>query len=412
MRTERPRTLLIAICLAEIGSMMGIATFPSLQPQLLELWSLSNTEIGWINGIYYLAYLAAVPVLVSLTDRQPPRAIYAVSMAIAGLSGFGFAWLAEGFWTAMLFRAMAGIGLAGSYMPGLKLLSDHLERMVPGEDHSRAVAFYTSSFGVGAALSYFFAGEIASAWGWQAAFVAAGIGPVAGLLLALATLPAKDPKPEAPDTHLLDFRPVLACRQAMGFVLAYTVHNFELFAMRSWIVSYLVFAAALRPAAETFIAATTIAAVVNLLGMPSSVFGNELARKFGRVPIILIIMTVSAGMGFVVAFSAWLPFWVVIAAFLIYGVTVTADSSAITAGVVRAAPAGYKGATMAVHSSIGFSGAFLGPLVFGAVLDTAGGVSEGAGTTPWVWAFATSAVALAIGGTALRLLNRHRAAEN
>lgn len=408
MRAERPRTLLIAICLAEIGSMMGIATFPSLQPHLLELWSLSNTDAGWINGIYYLAYLSAVPVLVSLTDRMAPRWIYAVSMAIAGISGFGFAWLADGFWTAMLFRALGGIGLAGSYMPGLKLLSDHLEQMEPGRDHSRAVAFYTSSFGVGSALSYYFAGEIAASMGWQTAFLVAGIGPFAGLALALVTLPANDPRPEAPDTHLLDFRPVLMCRKAMGFVLAYTAHNFELFAMRSWIVSYLVFAAALHPETETFIAATTIAAAVNLLGMPSSVYGNELARKFGRVPIIVIIMTVSALMGFVVAFSGWLPFWFVVVAFLIYGVTVTADSSAITAGVVQAAPLGYKGATMAVHSCIGFSGAFLGPLVFGAVLDTAGGIGLAQGTMPWAWAFGTSAAALAIGGGALRILSRSR----
>ena len=408
MRAKTPRTLLTAICIAEIGSMMGIATFPSLQPELLSLWGLSNTDAGWINGVYYLAYLIAVPVLVSLTDRQPPRRIYATSMLLAGLSGFGFALVAEGFWTAMLFRAIAGIGLAGSYMPGLKLLSDHLESMQPGQDHSRAVAFYTSSFGIGSALSYVFAGEVAAAFGWQAAFLVAGVGPLLGLGLAMLTLPARDPVPTAPTTHLLDFRPVLASKAAMGYVLAYTAHNFELFAMRSWIVSYLVFAAALHPEAGMVIAATTVAALVNVVGMPSSVFGNELARRYGRVPIIIAVMTASGLLGLAIGFTAYLPMWLVIAAFVVYGVTITADSSAITAGVVKAAPEGYKGATMAVHSCIGFMGAFLGPLVFGAVLDvTGGGVTEG-GTAPWFWAFSTTVLALVIGGGMLVRLSRAR----
>ncbi len=383
--------------------MMSIATFPSLQPELIEIWGLTNTQVGWINGVYYLAYLVAVPILVSLTDRQPPRYIYTVCMIIAAISAFGFAWLAEGFWSSMLFRALGGIGLAGTYMPGLKLLSDHLDRMAPNQDHSRAVAFYTSSFGVGSALSYFFAGKIAASYGWEAAFVFAGIGPLAGLLIAWMTLPRRDPPPSAPDTHLLDFRPVLKSKEAMGYVIAYTAHNFELFAMRSWMVSYLVFAAAMNPTGSALVAATTIAAVTNVLGMPSSVLGNELARRYGRVATIIAVMLGSALVAFSIGFSAWLPFWFVVAAFMVYGITVTADSSAITAGVVQAAPEGYRGATMAVHSSVGFMGSFLGPLAFGAVLDVTARFSGGGAqdVVPWVAAFSVTALALGVGGTIL-----------
>ena len=39
---------------------------------------------------------------------------------------------------------------------------------------------------------------------------------------------------------LLDFRPVLANRRAMAYVLAYFAHNWELFALRSWLVAFLV----------------------------------------------------------------------------------------------------------------------------------------------------------------------------
>ena len=116
----------IIICLAETLGMTGFAAFPTLLPQFFGEWGISNTEAGWINGIYYAGYVFAVIILTSLTDRAAPRDIYLFSTAISAIACLGFAYLAEGFWTAMAFRTLGGIGLAGTYMPGLKMLSDFL----------------------------------------------------------------------------------------------------------------------------------------------------------------------------------------------------------------------------------------------------------------------------------------------
>ena len=84
-----------------------------------------------------------------------------------------------------------------------------------------------------------------------------------------------------------------------------------------------------------------------------------------------------------------------------HSITITADSATITAGVIKAAAPRYKGTTMAMHSVIGFVGAFLGPIVFGAVLDLAGG-----GQTPaaWGFAFGSMAVVLMLGPLAVAKL--------
>ncbi len=68
-----PRRLIAAMCLAEVLGMAGFGSFPALLPQFAETWRLSSTEAGWVNGIYFGAYMLAVPVLVSLTDRVDPR---------------------------------------------------------------------------------------------------------------------------------------------------------------------------------------------------------------------------------------------------------------------------------------------------------------------------------------------------
>ncbi|MFQ5468628.1 MAG: MFS transporter, partial [Kiloniellaceae bacterium] len=149
------------MCVAHVLTMLGFGTFPGLLPTFFDIWGLSNTAAGWINGVYFGAYMAAVPILVSLTDRVDPRRIYALGALVTALALAGFAFWAEGAWSAALLRALAGIGLAGTYMPGLKALTDHL----PDKSRSRAVAFYTASFSIGSALSFLFAGEIAVAWG-------------------------------------------------------------------------------------------------------------------------------------------------------------------------------------------------------------------------------------------------------
>jgi MFS family permease len=404
--SERPSPVAVTalLCAAEIAGMAGFSTFSALQPTLIDTWRLSNTEAGWINGIFFFGYLVSVPVLTSATDRVPPRRVYVACMAASAAANVGFAWLTDGFWAALLLRALAGAGLAGTYMPGLKLLSDYLH----GTEHSRSVAFYTSSFGVGSSLSFVIAGELARVLDWRWAFGLSALGPVAALVLIAAFLPGEDPTPErTPDTSLLDFRPVLGCRPAMAYVLAYAAHNFELFALRGWIVTFLVFAQGLDPAGGLLWSATTLAALINLVGVPASIGGNEMARRLGRHRVIAAVMLTSAAFACGLGFAAPLPYALLVALFFVYALTVNGDSAAITAGVVAAAPEGYRGATMAVHSSIGFVGAFLGPLLFGVVLDLAGG---GATVLSWGLAFALSGAVIALGPLALRLLGRPRPA--
>lgn len=395
-----PAVLVTGLCVAEVFGMIGFGSFPALLPGFMAEWDLSNTAAGWINGIYYAGYLAAVPVLVSLTDRVAPRRVYYLCMVLTALSNLGFALMAEGFWTALAFRGLAGIGLAGTYMPGLKLLSDRLQ----GPGQSRAVAFYTSSFGIGAALSFLLAGEIAVALDWRWAFAVSAAGPALALLIVPVLLGPREPAAVAvPDTHLLDFRPVLRCRPAMGYVLAYTAHNFELFCFRSWVVAYLVFAEGLA-GESLFLRATVLAAAFNLMGLPASVLGNELASRFGRHRVITMVMLTSTVLACVIGFAATWPLWLVVALCLVYAVTVVGDSASITAGVIAAAPEGYRGATMAVHACIGFTGSFAGPLIFGVVLDAAGGQS----VASWSLAFATAGAVAALGPLALFLLRQMR----
>ncbi len=390
------------MCGAEALAVLDFSTFPALQPILFTEWALTNTEAGWINGIYFAAYMAAVPVLVSLTDRVDPRRVYAVGAVVSVLAALGFGILAEGFWSALVMRGLAGMGLAGTYMPGLKALTDH----VPEHLRPRAVAFYTASLSIGFALSFLFSGELAALLGWRWAFGILGLGSAVALLLVVFLVPPSEPQHIAkPDTALLDFRPVVRNRRAFAYVLAYSAHNWELFAFRSWVVTFLVYAQGLQPEGAMGLdwSATTLAALIAVLGLPASVLGNEAAQRFGRRRTVALVMCASAAIAFAMGFVAALPFVLLVAMTLVYSLTVSGDSSAITSGAIEAAAPRQRGATMAVHSFIGFAGAFIGPLAFGVVLDLAGGRDS---LFAWGLAFASAGLAVLMGPLALAVLGR------
>ena len=376
--------------------MLGISSFAALLPEMQAAWTLSNADAGWITGIYFAGYLVAVPVLVGLTDRMDPRGIYLASAALGGVSLLGFALIADGFWSGLFFRTLSGVALAGTYMPGLKALTDRVAEKI----RPRAVAFYTASFGIGGSLSFLISGEVAAAWSWQAAFAVVALGTPFSMALAGYAMTARRGVTHAkPETHLLDFRPVFRNREAMAYISAYTAHNFELFGFRGWIVAFLVFSQSLQPDYASW-NVIVIVTVITLIAVPASIVGGELAMRYGRRRVLFTVMTASAIIAASIGFTGAFPFPLVVGLAILYGLFISADSAAITTGAIGAAPPGGRGAVMAVHSSIGFMGSVLGPLAFGVVLDAAGADHL------WGWGLAFAAMGLGVimGPVALALL--------
>ena len=70
-----PVQVTLLLCGAEIFFMTGFATYTTLLPALQREWGLSNSEAGLISGIYFAGYVAATPVLTSLTRLMPSRLV-------------------------------------------------------------------------------------------------------------------------------------------------------------------------------------------------------------------------------------------------------------------------------------------------------------------------------------------------
>ncbi|HET6621315.1 MAG TPA: MFS transporter [Dongiaceae bacterium] len=389
--------LTLLLCLAEALNMAGYSAVAALLPELKLAWSLGNAEVGIVEGAFNVGYVAAVPILVTWTDRRDPRSIYLFASVIGIVASLGLAFLARDLWSAAMFRCMAGIALAGTYMPGLKILTD----AVKGPAQSRWLAFYTASFSLGASFSTAATGTIGHAIDPTAAFVFAALGcSLAWALVAMATPRAN------PVTSKMAAAPWSALwqaahnRRALAYSLAYAAHMWELYGFRAWLVAYLLFAAtgSLAPTGDASFALW--GAVLLLLGMPSSIIGNEVALKLGRRRQLTWAMATSALLALAFGAGSLAPFPVLLILGALYSLFVTADSASLTAGAVARARPGQSGATMALHSLLGFAAASLGPLAFGLVLDAGGDHAAGS----WFAGFALLGAGVAFGPLILRMM--------
>jgi predicted MFS family arabinose efflux permease len=254
---------------------------------------------------------------------------------------------------------------------------------------SRAAAGHAASIGVSGALSFGCAGLIADLAGWRAAFVAAAISAALAWLLVALAVPRTPPRPKSDKNEVLfDFRPVLRNRSAMAYAIAYGIHTLEMNALRGWGVAFLGFVAARTDTSAGWLAPTTVLTVLGLIGTAASLAGNEIAIRIGRTRLIALAMIGSIVCAVLIGLAGALSYPLAVALLLIYGPLVWLDSSSLTAGTAGTADPARRGATLAVHSMLGYAGGFIGPLAIGWTLDAAGGMSP----TAWGAAFAMIAL--------------------
>ena len=378
--------------MAQTCALLGFACYAVVLTTLQDEWQLSNLQSGLIASAFFFGYMLMVPLATALTDRVDAKKVYIMGglSATCGLLGMGI--LAYNFWTALIFMALNGAGLAGTYMPGLKILSD---RIKTGE-LSRHIAFYTAFFGIGTGFSYLCSGWILDSLGWRYVFGIIALGPFTALLIVLIFIPALNhEKWHGPirirlhDIFPVDkWRLVLQDKTASGFIFGYTVHSIELFASRSWIVAFFGFCAIVT-GSPFLLTATTLAGVINFFGVPASIMGNEIALRIGRQKWICIVMLSSAAFGVALASSTGQSWWLIIALAIGHTIFIMADSATLTAGLVISAQENIKGAAMGLHSLMGFGGGLLGPAIFGFVLDLTG---SRASQVSWVWAYSAVVV--------------------
>lgn len=402
--SEKTRWLL-TLCLVQLFIMMVFMNYSAVLPQLKEQWQMNNTMAGSILSVYQLGYIASGVLLSALTDRLNTRNIFIASALWSGTANLLFAFFAHDYTSALILRALTGIGMGGTYMPGIKLVA---ERFATNE-RGRAIGIYVGSLMLGASLSLALTGWFTSALGWRGAFIACSVCVYLGTAISLLVF-----RNYRPTVHQASERRQGLCAETLGnrpallMILGYASHMWEMYAMRGWIAPFFTAALLAHGFAKGTAAgwAATGAALAVGMGSLGTAITGVLSDRLGRTKTVSIIMAGSALCSFSFGWLAdWHPALLSVLG-LVYGFLVSAESPVFSTALTELVSPAYLGAAMGLQSLVGYSFAMVSPTVFGWALDVSRNVRWGGVSAEWGIAFATAGLGGVAGPIFMYLLRR------
>jgi MFS transporter, ACS family, hexuronate transporter len=152
-----------------------------LKPILDDQLHWTNEEYGTVNAAFQAAYAVGLLLFGAFIDRVGTKIGYAVSIAAWSLSAIGHAFVGS---VGGFLRARVALGLSegGNFPSAIKAVA----LWFPRKERAFATALFNSGANVGAIVAPATIPLVALTWGWQSAFVIAGI---AGLLWLVLWLP-------------------------------------------------------------------------------------------------------------------------------------------------------------------------------------------------------------------------------
>lgn len=140
-----------------------------LKPLLESDLNIGEAEYGYIVTAFQLAYAFGMVIAGRLIDKFGTKIGYGVSVLLWSIAAMGHA-LAKGAFGFGFWRAFLGISESGNFPAAIKTVAEWF----PKKERALATGIFNSGTNVGAIIAPLAVPAIASAWGWQAAFIITG----------------------------------------------------------------------------------------------------------------------------------------------------------------------------------------------------------------------------------------------
>ena len=316
-------------------------------PALSEEWDVSRVASAWLTMSVQIGFVLGtfLSAALNLPDLLNSRRLFAASAVLGAASNAAFALLASGLAVGIPLRLLTGVFLAGVYPPGMKLAATWSRR-----HRGLAIGLLVGALTVGSASPHLV--RAAGDMPWERVVLVSSVLAVLGAGIVLGLV--RD-GPFGEGSPRFDPRVATRCLVQPGVRLAYLGylgHQWEVYAMWTWVPVFLLHALETRSGSES--TASLVAFLVIAVGGVGCVAAGLLADRVGRTTVTSVAMIVSGSMALLAAVLVDAPLWLLIPVLLIWGFTVIADSAQFSAAITEMSPGDYLGTVLTMQTAVGF----------------------------------------------------------
>ena len=311
-----------------------------IQPKF-EAWLSASIPIGFVTGAFVSAYFG-------LADRFNVRYIFALS-ATAGALFNGVIIFVDEAAIGIVLRILTGVSLAGVYPVAVKMLSEWFPKK-----RGVAIGILIASLTVGTSLPHVVTIFLAS-FPWQGVIISSSVLAIIAACIVYFIVEDAPGATKSPPFSFTMLHKVITNKQAMLVNYGYFGHNWELYAMWTWLPTFLSasFLSYQADVSASFVSFISFA-VIGLAGSIGCVIGGIVADKIGRAHLTMLSMTISGTCALLIGFTYGEVMWLTILLALVWGMSIIADSAQFSAAVSEVVEPEYVGTAVTFQMCIGF----------------------------------------------------------
>lgn len=381
------------LALLSVAELLGMSLWfaaSAVSAQYQQMWSLTASEAAWLTTAVQLGFVGgtAVSAVLNLADIVAARRLFAGSALLAaGCNAMVLS--AHGLDTALLWRALTGVCLAGVYPPAMKMIATWFRAR-----RGMAVGTIVGALTVGKALPYL----VKAIPGASIANVTltASVGAVAAAVIVWRGYrdgPYAFPPRRFSWQLVGDVAREPRWRLAMG---GYLGHMWELYAAWTWLPVFVAASVAAQglDARTAGMRASVVAFCALAVGGAGCVWGGVVADRRGRAWLVNTAMMLSGACALLIGATFGRSLWLLAPVALVWGFFVIADSAQFSVMVTESVPAHAVGTALTLQTSLGF-------LLTAGVIQLVPLLEARVG---WPWAFTILALGPVVGIASIRRL--------